>query len=125
MNKLRVFYVDDDEIHCRVVARMLADDPRFAVATYRSAVEMLARLELGEQCDILITDCNMPEMNGNDLVGSVRSLQGSQNVRILMLTVNNEWQDVARSLQVGANEYLMKPFNKEMLVNKLDLLLAQ
>ena len=122
MEKIRLFYVDDDETHRLAVAMMLLNEPRFELTECRDAVEILARLDRGEKCDVLLTDCNMPVMNGYELVGALRAKESFQDIRILMFTINNEWEDVARSLKAGVNEYLMKPFNKEMLISKIDLL---
>ncbi len=124
MEKILLFYVDDDEIHRRIVARMLANEPRFKVSTFGTAAEILARLHRGELCDVLIVDCNMPIMSGYDLVKELRGSTAFNHIRILMLTINNEWRDVAGLLAAGADEYLMKPFDREMLVNKLELTLA-
>jgi two-component system chemotaxis response regulator CheY len=123
MEKIRLFYVDDDQVLREVVTHMLLTEARFEVVTFGGASETLNQLRRGDKCDVLIADCNMPEMSGYELVGAVRAEERFKNIRILMLTINNELEDVARSLKVGANEYLMRPFDKEMLLNKLDLLL--
>jgi two-component system chemotaxis response regulator CheY len=123
MKKICLFYVDDDNVLREVVSQMLSTESRFELITFSGATETLNRLQRGEKCDVLITDCNMPEMSGYELVSAMRADERFKNIRILMLTINNELEDVAHSLKAGANEYLMKPFDKEMLLNKVDLLL--
>jgi two-component system chemotaxis response regulator CheY len=80
-------------------------------------------LNRGEKFDVLFVDWNMPEMSGYELVCSVRANVQFNNIRIMMLTAKNDMEDVRQALAAGASEYLMKPFTKEILVNKLALLL--
>ena len=64
----------------------------------------------------------MPEMNGLEFIKAVRSNRVYDPVRIMMVTTETEQEQVIRALEAGANEYLMKPFTKEILVAKLGLL---
>jgi two-component system chemotaxis response regulator CheY len=72
--------------------------------------------------ELMLVDWNMPQMNGYDLVRAVRAQRAYDGVRILMVTSEAQSEQVSRALSAGANEYLMKPFNKEVLVAKLSLL---
>jgi two-component system chemotaxis response regulator CheY len=71
---------------------------------------------------LLLVDWNMPVMNGFDFLRAVRSRRAYDGVRILMVTSEAQGEQVARALNAGANEYLMKPFNKDVLVAKLQLM---
>jgi two-component system, chemotaxis family, chemotaxis protein CheY len=64
----------------------------------------------------------MPEMDGLDLVRAVRSRRAYDAVRILMVTAESHAARVSEALDAGADEYLMKPFDKDVLVTKLQLL---
>jgi two-component system chemotaxis response regulator CheY len=79
-------------------------------------------LNEGEPVDLLLVDWNMPVMNGYELVCAVRANALLGNVRILMVTTETCMSQVEAALKAGANEYLMKPFTKEVLVEKLALL---
>jgi len=72
--------------------------------------------------DLILVDWNMPEMNGLEFVMAVRSDRAFDAVRIMMVTTETEQVQVIRALEAGANEYLMKPFTKDVLVAKLSLL---
>ena len=61
-------------------------------------------------------------MNGIDFIRAVRSQRAFDTTRILMVTSEAQSDHVAEAIQAGANEYLMKPFTKEVLVAKLSLL---
>jgi two-component system chemotaxis response regulator CheY len=60
--------------------------------------------------------------NGLDFVRAIRSQRAYDAVRILMVTSESESEQVTKALSAGANEYVMKPFNKDVLVAKLNLL---
>ena len=64
----------------------------------------------------------MPEMNGLEFVRAVREQPSYDQVPLMMVTCANEIESVSAALEAGANEYLMKPFSVEMVLEKLQLL---
>ena len=72
--------------------------------------------------ELVLVDWNMPVMNGLEFIKAVRSDRALDPVRIMMVTTETEQEQVIRALDAGANEYVMKPFTKEILVAKLSLL---
>jgi len=75
-----------------------------------------------DKIDIVLVDWNMPEMNGYEFVCAVREDSSFDDLKILMVTTENEVEQMLKALDAGANEYLMKPFTKDALLDKLDLL---
>ena len=71
---------------------------------------------------LMLVDWVMPEMNGLDFVRAIRSQHEFDAVRILMVTSECHGAQVSQALDAGADEYLMKPFDKEALVAKLQLM---
>ena len=71
---------------------------------------------------LALVDWNMPEMSGIELVQAVRSDPAFAALRIVMVTTETELSQVTRALEAGADEYLMKPFNRDDVVGKLELL---
>ena len=70
---------------------------------------------------LLLADWNMPEMNGMDLLKQVRQKPELSSMMVVMVTTETELDQMAAALEAGANEYVMKPFTKEILVEKLQL----
>jgi two-component system chemotaxis response regulator CheY len=64
----------------------------------------------------------MPVMNGLDFTKALRRERHYDQVRILMVTSETEIEQVMRAMNAGVNEYLMKPFSRDILIAKLDLL---
>jgi two-component system chemotaxis response regulator CheY len=70
----------------------------------------------------MCVDWNMPEMNGLEFVQNVRQLPGNESVKIMMITTESDSSNVAAALSSGVNEYIIKPFTKESVSLKLELM---
>ena len=70
---------------------------------------------------LVLADWNMPEMNGLDLLKRLRQDPALASVVVVMVTTETELDHMSAALEAGANEYVMKPFTKEILVEKLEL----
>jgi two-component system chemotaxis response regulator CheY len=69
---------------------------------------------------LVLTDWNMPEINGLDLLKLVRQDPQLSSLVVVMVTTETEVDQMAAALEAGANEYVMKPFTKDILVEKLE-----
>jgi two-component system chemotaxis response regulator CheY len=70
---------------------------------------------------LVLADWNMPEMNGLDLLKNLRRKPELSSLVVVMVTTETEIDQMAAALDAGANEYIMKPFTKDILVEKLQL----
>jgi len=70
---------------------------------------------------LVLADWNMPEMNGLDLLKRLRQNPELSSLVIVMVTTETDLDQMATALEAGANEYVMKPFTKDILVEKLEL----
>ena len=113
--------IDDSRTVRAIVGKTLRDEG-LEVIEAANGREGLDRLHQTSGVDLILVDWNMPEMNGLDFIRSVRADRTYDAVRILMVTTETEQAQVVRALDAGANEYLMKPFTRDVLVAKLSLL---
>ena len=74
-----------------------------------------------DRIKLVLADWNMPEMNGLELVKQLRQNPALSSTVVVMVTTETEAEHMAAALDAGANEYVMKPFTKEMLAEKLEL----
>ena len=72
--------------------------------------------------DLMLLDWNMPVMNGYDLLLRVRRDPRFAGMRVMMVTTETEASQILRALDAGADEYLIKPFSKQAIRDKLELL---
>lgn len=88
----------------------------------REALHTLIHNDPREPFDVAVVDWEMPLMNGLEFVQAVRRNQDFAEMKVLMVTTLNSVDRIAEALEAGANDFLMKPVTKEMLVEKLQIL---
>jgi two-component system, chemotaxis family, chemotaxis protein CheY len=114
--------VIDDSRAVRMIVGQILREISIDVIEAGNGVEALEQMKRNPDVELLLVDWNMPQMNGFDFVRAVRADRAYDSVRILMVTSESQREQVNKALDAGANEYLMKPFNKDILVAKLNLL---
>jgi two-component system chemotaxis response regulator CheY len=75
----------------------------------------------GRMPDVVLLDWNMPVMDGLEFLKSLRHTDGGREPAVIFCTTETDVDHIQRALANGANEYLMKPFDQESLVAKLDM----
>src|SRR5262245_36362035 len=118
---MRALVIDDSRT-VRAVIRAILEELDVEVVQAADGREGLEQLSRHPDVELILVDWNMPVMNGLDFIVAVRSQRLYDAVRILMVTTETESEQVTRALAVGANEYLMKPFNRDILLAKLSLM---
>lgn len=117
----RAIIVDDSRA-MRAILRRALEEYGFQVVEAAHGKEALERLAQIRIPHLALVDWNMPEMNGIDLVMALRRDSNYDRMAVVMVTSETEPAQVERALSAGANEYIMKPFSSEALVEKLLLL---
>lgn len=115
--------VIDDSRAIRKILKQMLGQLGFDACEAGDGKEALAVLQKeGPGVSFCLVDWNMPEMNGYDFVLAVRKDSTYDNVRIMMVTTESEISYVVKALEAGANEYVMKPFTKEVIQEKLAIM---
>ena len=114
--------VIDDSRTVRAIIGSILREAGLEVVEAADGREGLEQLRRHADLDLVLVDWNMPVMDGLDFIRAVRADRAYDPVRIVMVTTETEQEQVIRALAAGANEYVMKPFTKEILVAKLSLL---
>jgi two-component system chemotaxis response regulator CheY len=118
---MRAIVVDDSRAVRLILGRMLREIG-FEVSEAEDGLEALDVLAGAAPFDLALVDWNMPEMDGLQLIQAVRANRRLDGMRIMMVTTETDIERIVRALEVGANEYLMKPFTPAAVVEKLALL---
>ena len=118
----KALIIDDS----RAMRRILGETVRelgFEVSEASNGREALDKLEtIGPPVQLMLVDWNMPEMNGLEFVTRLRQDERFQGSLIVMVTTETAVDQMLNALEAGANEYVMKPFTKEIIQDKLRLL---
>lgn len=118
---MRALVVDDSRAIRSILAGILGDIG-FDVVGVADAEEAHALLQRDADFKLALVDWNLPVMSGLDLVREIRAMPSLDSVRLMMVTTETELERVSQALDAGADEYIMKPFDKVMLLEKLALL---
>jgi two-component system chemotaxis response regulator CheY len=105
-----------------ILKKLLASEGFDVFLEASDGAEGLRRLRECGAVDLALVDWNMPRMNGLDFVSAVRADRAFARVRLMMVTTEAETAQMARALEAGADEYMMKPFTADVLHDKLGLL---
>lgn len=122
-NNLRVILIAEDSLTQAENLRYFLEQQGYQVVAAkngREALELMTRYKP----DLLISDIVMPEMDGYELCHCIRSDQGMQDLPIIFLTVLSDPADIMKSLECGADGFIIKPFKEEPLIERIRLLLA-
>ena len=109
--------VDDSNVIRRVVAEMFLD-LNFSVWEAPTGLHAVTHC-LEHTPDLIMLDWNMPVMNGITCLRAVRALPMAKRPVIIMCTTENQLSKIQEALTVGADEYIMKPFDRDVLLDKL------
>lgn len=118
---MKALVVDDSRSMRSIIGKQLRE-LGIEVTEAASGLEALDALRLQSPFDLMLVDWNMPHMDGFELLRKVRADQAHEDLPIMMVTTESEMSQVAIALEGGANEYLMKPFDRQALLEKLLLL---
>lgn len=112
----------DDSRAMRAILRRILENLGFRTSEACHGLDGLEKLNQHHDIDIALVDWNMPEMNGYEFVRAVRANDANQKMWLMMVTTETEMSRVVKALAAGANEYVMKPFTDDVIVEKLKLL---
>ena len=119
MASIKILIVDDSITIRRIITNALKTVGFTDTIEASNGREALEKLTSGK-VDFIITDWNMPEMNGLDLIKEVRANPVHSSMPILMITTRGTEHDVVEALQAKVNSYIMKPFTPQELKEKIE-----
>ena len=117
---MKLLVVDDSSTMRRIIKNTLERHGHKDVLQAEHGVEAWDLLCQTPDIGVLITDWNMPEMNGLELVKKVRAESKYENMPIIMVTTEGGKAEVITALKAGVNNYIVKPFTPQVLKEKLE-----
>jgi len=117
---VRALVVDDSRAIRSIIGKTVKE-LGFEVLEAGHGREALDRLAEAGRVELILVDWNMPEMNGFDFLVAARATPEWKDTVIIMVTTETEMSQMQRALEAGASEYVMKPFTRDVLREKLQL----
>ena len=127
MRNIKILVVDDSSIMRKIITRTLIDigiGKDFIVQAV-DGLDAIGKMKTADTFDLVLTDWNMPKMDGLTLVQNLRSIPKSKNTPIVMITTEGSKKEVISALKSGVNNYIVKPFTSETLKAKLVPILSK
>ena len=120
MNALSVLIVDDSSVMRKIVDRSLRQAGLQIKEVFEAGngVEALARMQQ-TRVDLILTDINIPAMDGLELVRQLQAVKNAQNVPIVMITTEAGEAHVVQALSHGASGYIRKPFSPDQIKERI------
>jgi len=115
----------DDSSSMRSILRQYMREMKYDVVEAGNGKEALQKCEENKDFTIALVDWNMPVMNGLDFVRALRSHHEFDNMKLMMVTTENDAARITEALSAGANEFMMKPFTYDALEQKIALVVEE
>ena len=116
---MKILIVDDFSTMRRIIKNLLRDLGYNNTSEADDGLTALPMLQTG-QFDFLVTDWNMPGMQGIDLLKAVRADASISSLPVLMVTAESKREQIVEAAQAGVNGYIVKPFTAQTLKEKID-----
>lgn len=117
MDKNTILVVDDDKTNLILAQNILT--PRYRIAASNSGSTALKYLE-GHLPDLILLDINMPEMDGFEVLERIRQQEETKSIPVIFLTADNLAETEIKCFQMGAMDYVTKPFVPDILLSRVD-----
>jgi len=108
----------DDSNDIRNVARHILESLEFEISEAENGQQALDQCRY-QMPDAVFLDWNMPIMDGIDFILALRSENGGNKPKVIFCTTENDAEHITQAINAGADDYIMKPFDREIVENKL------
>ena len=123
-NNIRFLVVDDFSTMRRIVRNLLKEIGHTNVEEAEDGQVALGKLQAGE-FDFVVSDLNMPNMNGFELLRQIRADAKLKSLPVLLVTAEAKKEDIVTAAQIGASGYIVKPFTKATLEEKVQKIMQK
>ncbi len=120
---MKMLIVDDFSTRRRIIRNILKQLEFVNVEEAEDGCVAFAKLKEADY-DFVITDWNMPNMTGLDLLKEIRANEKLKDLKILLVTAEAEKENIIQAAQAGVNDYVVKPFTADVLEQKINKIFA-
>jgi Response regulator containing CheY-like receiver, AAA-type ATPase, and DNA-binding domains len=116
---MKILLADDSLTMRRIITKMLNDMGYQDIIAVDCGSDVFPALAANDDIGLILLDWNMPLMNGMDCLKKIKSDPDSENIPVIMVTSEATHSKIVEAIQIGANAYLVKPFEAEALKEKI------
>ena len=124
MAELKILAVDDSPTMRRIIINTLKRAGFNNVIEASDGKDALAKIKI-ERPNFVITDWNMPEMDGLTFITTIRAMDEYKELPVLMVTTRSVQEDIVSAMKAGVNNYIVKPFTPDTLKAKIDQMVGK
>jgi len=119
--KKRLLIIDDETAHSRFLKWILNDEPYmlFTANSFEEAMNLLEK----ESFHLILLDLIMPDADGYEMLSYLKKDENLQKIPVIIVSAKNDRESIEASLRKGAKDYIVKPYNSEVLHNKIAIIL--
>jgi DNA-binding response OmpR family regulator len=123
LGRKKIIIIDDEELVCKVLSLKLSNDG-YSVDVAFDGSEGLDKI-MKSSYDLAIIDIGLPKIDGNTLCELIKSNKKLKDMKVIILTGKNLVGDVEKAYESGADDYVSKPYDYQVLLSKIKKLLAK
>jgi two-component system chemotaxis response regulator CheY len=118
MDNKKILFVEDSPTISRIIHDLLSKIGYKKIVHAENGIDALKKIK-NNDFDLIITDWNMPGMDGIELVSNLRSSDAYKSIPIIMASTNKTESDIKKAFDSGINDYIIKPFSNQKLAEKI------
>ena len=122
-DKKSIVAVDDSGIILKMLEKLLSEE--YAYIGFSKGMRALKYLKEARTPDLIILDIDMPIIDGYEMLEMIRKKEELKDAPVLFLTSNKDKEHVVKAIQTGANDYIVKPIDEEVFMDKVRKLLKE
>ncbi|AYF45101.1 response regulator receiver domain protein [Halobacteriovorax sp. BALOs_7] len=115
----KILIIDDDEISTHILSTKLKK-LQYTVSVYNDPSIVMEDIKIVEDADIVLLDIMMPKFSGYDVLKEIRQYYSQNNIPVIMVTSQNTTSEIVDALTLGANDYVNKPIQFEVLLSRIE-----
>jgi len=116
--------VDDSMTMRKIIKQILTAEGFDRFIEAEDGNDALNKLRLNDDVDLILTDWNMPQMDGMTFLKAVKSTDAFKNIPVAMITTESAKEEIIEALKVGAKDYIVKPFKPDIVRDKVKKILG-
>lgn len=117
---VRILVVDDEPVNLHIASNLLGA-AGYVVETCTSGFQAIERLDADPSIDLVLLDLMMPEISGYEVCERIRKISSHTQIPVIMVTARNRVSELVRGFDVGANDYLVKPYSRKELLARVQM----